>query len=135
MSISRILIELFCYIFCIHMYMYIFSFKIRERNGLKQQCTAAIRQWDLALRERNDYRDALGKVSSQHEEAVREMNQAMGVRVKATKDMKRLTEERNAAMQEITLIMSERFAFLYSKLKYIYLIIKMYSKKVRELLY
>lgn len=79
---------------------------------MKQQCTAVIKQWDLALRERNDYQDALGKVSSQHEEAVREMNQAMGVRVKATKDIKRLTEERNAAMQEYTLIMSERYIFI-----------------------
>lgn len=35
---------------------------IRERNGLKQQCTAAIRQWDIALRERNEYQDALVKV-------------------------------------------------------------------------
>lgn len=32
----------------------------------------------------------------------------MAVRMKATKDLKRLTEERNAAMQEYSLIMSER---------------------------
>ena len=59
----------------------------------------AIRQWDQALRERNDYRDNLAKVQRQHEEAVKEINQAMAVRIKASKDIKRLTEERNAAMQ------------------------------------
>lgn len=32
----------------------------------------------------------------------------MAVRMKASKDIKRLTEERNAAMQEYSLIMSER---------------------------
>ena len=32
----------------------------------------------------------------------------MAVRMKASKDLKRLTEERNAAMQEYSLIMSER---------------------------
>ena len=32
----------------------------------------------------------------------------MAVRIKASKDIKRLTEERNAAMQEYALIMSER---------------------------
>lgn len=32
----------------------------------------------------------------------------MAVRIKATKDITRLTEERNAAVQEYTLIMSER---------------------------
>ena len=46
----------------------------------------------------------------QHDEAVKEVNQAMTVRIKASKDMKRLTEERNAAMQEYSLIMSERDA-------------------------
>ncbi|XP_054265704.1 disks large homolog 5-like isoform X2 [Macrosteles quadrilineatus] len=85
---------------------------IRERNGLKQQCTAAIRQWDIALRERNEYQEALTKVNltvqQQHEEAVKEINQAMAVRMKANKDLKRLTEERNAAMQEYSLVMSER---------------------------
>lgn len=81
---------------------------IRERNGLKQQCTAAIRQWDIALRERNEYREALAKVQQQHEEAVKEINQAMVLRMKASKDMKRLTEERNAALQEYSLIMGER---------------------------
>lgn len=80
----------------------------RERNGLKQQCTAAIRQWDIALRERDEYRDALAKVQQQHEEAMKEINQAMNVRMKASKDLKRLTEERNAAMLEYSLIMSER---------------------------
>ncbi|XP_068992333.1 disks large homolog 5 isoform X1 [Neodiprion pinetum] len=81
---------------------------VRERNGLKQQCTAAIRQWDIALRERNEYREALAKIQQQHEEAVKEINQAMVVRMKASKDMKRLTEERNAALQEYSLIMGER---------------------------
>lgn len=35
---------------------------MRERNGLKQQCTSAIRQWDIALRERNEVKEALIKV-------------------------------------------------------------------------
>ena len=81
---------------------------VRERNGLKQQCTAAIRQWDIALRERNEYREALAKVQQQHEEAVKEINHARVLRMKASKDMKRLTEERNAALQEYSLIMGER---------------------------
>ena len=35
----------------------------------------------------------------QHDDAIKEINQAMTVRIKASKDIKRLTEERNAAMQ------------------------------------
>ena len=44
----------------------------------------------------------------QHDDAIKEINQAMTVRIKASKDIKRLTEERKAAMQEFSLIMSER---------------------------
>lgn len=39
---------------------------------------------------------------------MKEINQAMAVRIKAAKDIARLTEERNGAIQEYTLIMSER---------------------------
>lgn len=81
---------------------------LRDRSGLQQQCTAAIRQWDSALRERNEARDQLAKVQQQRDEAMKEINQAMAVRIKASKDLSRLTEERNAAVQEYTLIMSER---------------------------
>lgn len=38
------------------------STSIRERQHLKVQCAAAIRQWDSALSERNEYKDALAKV-------------------------------------------------------------------------
>jgi chromosome segregation ATPase len=89
-------------------YKKLYQDMLTERNQFKQQCTQAIRQWDQALRERNDYKDALVKVQRQHDEAVKELNQAMTVRIKASKDLKRLTEERNAAMQEYSLIMSER---------------------------
>ena len=39
------------------------------------------------------------QVKRQHDDAIKEINQAMTVRIKASKDLKRLTEERNAAMQ------------------------------------
>ena len=59
----------------------------------------AIRKWDQAIRERNDFKDQFVKVKRQHEDAVKEINQNMNVRIKASKDIKRLTDERNAAMQ------------------------------------
>ena len=39
------------------------------------------------------------QVKRQHEDDIKEINQNMIVRVKASKDIKRLTDERNAAMQ------------------------------------
>lgn len=78
---------------------------VRERNVLKSQCTHAIMQWDIAIRERNTYFDFLTKIQLQHEE---EINKGMAVRIKSSKDLKRLTEERNAAMEEYSLVMRER---------------------------
>ena len=37
-----------------------------------------------------------------------ELEQAMNIRIKASKDIKRLTEERNSALHEYSVIMSER---------------------------
>ena len=67
--------------------------------------TQAIMHWDIAIRERNTYKDCLTKIQLQHEE---EVNKAMAVRIKSSKDLKRLTEERNAAMEEYSLVMRER---------------------------
>jgi len=39
---------------------------------------------------------------------MKEINQGMAVRIKSNKEIKRLTEERDAALQEYSLIMSER---------------------------
>jgi hypothetical protein len=78
---------------------------VRERNVLKSQCTHAIMQWDIAIRERNTYMDYLTKIQLQHEE---EINKGMASRMKSSKDLKRLTEERNAAMEEYSLVMRER---------------------------
>jgi predicted nucleic acid-binding Zn-ribbon protein len=62
-------------------------------------------QWDIAIRERNTYMDYLTKIQLQHEE---EINKGMASRMKSSKDLKRLTEERNAAMEEYSLVMRER---------------------------
>ena len=37
---------------------------VREQSCLKQQCTEAIRQWDIALREKNKLQDEVSKVTS-----------------------------------------------------------------------
>ena len=99
-----------------------FENMVNERNKYKQQCTQvypyipypytkftnifylpnnsinpsfqAIRQWDQALVEKNQLKN--------------ELDQAMNIRIKASKDIKRLTEERNSALHEYSVIMSER---------------------------
>lgn len=60
------------------------------------------------VRDCNKYRDAHLKAQQKCEEAVKEVNQAMAFRMKANKEVQRLTEERNATMTEYNLIMSER---------------------------
>lgn len=49
--------------------------------------------------------DYLTKIQLQHEE---EVNKGMAEKIKNGKNLKRLTEERNAAMEEYSLVMRER---------------------------
>ena len=81
---------------------------VNERNKYKGQCTQAIRQWDQALRERTLLQEKLAKVGKEKEELAKEVEQAMNIRIKASKDIKRLTEERNSALHEYSVIMGER---------------------------
>lgn len=67
----------------------------REVAGLKQQLVKLCKDYAK-------YREAHQKLQQQYEEAV-------NVTIKANKDIKRLTDERNATTAEYTLIMSERY--------------------------
>ena len=69
---------------------------LNERNQFKQQCTQAFRQLDQVLEEKS-------KLSN-------ELKLAMDIRVKARKDIQRLTDQRNNALHEYSVIMSEREA-------------------------
>ncbi|CAG2115386.1 unnamed protein product [Medioppia subpectinata] len=73
-------------------------FAIIEKNGLKQQCTQAIKQWDKALREVKELKEQLTRCKRQRDEALKEINQAMAVRIKAAKEMTRLAEENERAL-------------------------------------
>lgn len=71
-------------------------------------CAVALKQWDTALRELEQTKIQLLKVQQQRDEVMKEVSQAMALRIKATKDLARLTEERNSAVHEYSLVMSER---------------------------
>lgn len=78
---------------------------IIERNGLRQQAEAAIKKYDKAIKDR----EAAMKTSYQvQQERERERDQVMSLQVKSAKDITKLTEERNAALNEYQLVMSER---------------------------
>lgn len=78
---------------------------IIERNGLKQQVEAAINKYEKAIKDR----DSAKKVSYQvQQERERERDQVMSRQVRTAKDITKLTEERNAALNEYQLVMSER---------------------------
>ena len=84
---------------------------IRERNDYKEQYAKVypfiftlvlfINESFNSLKRQIILSQYLGniQVKRQHEEDIKEINQNMIVRVKASKDIKRLTDERNAAMQ------------------------------------
>ncbi|XP_059054689.1 disks large homolog 5 [Achroia grisella] len=68
-----------------------------ENSRLKAQCHELTQERNSIVRERNALKQQVGSVLRQWEGGLRERA-----------DMKRLTDERNAAMAEYTLIMSER---------------------------
>ncbi|KAL4154064.1 hypothetical protein QTP88_001897 [Uroleucon formosanum] len=80
----------------------------REKDGIKQQYTAAIRQWNLTLQERNHLQEVIQKVQQQNEEAVIEMKSAVTYSVKSSKELKDLNKAHDAVVKEYRLIMSER---------------------------
>lgn len=80
----------------------------RQRDNLKQQCSSAIRQWDIALRERNEYRDMYVEGYRRQEELAIELDRARAAHLKATKETRSVNQERNAALLEINRILAER---------------------------
>ena len=78
---------------------------IIERNGLKQQVEAAINKYEKAIKDR----DSAKKVSYHvQQERERERDQVISRQVRTANDITKLTEERNAALNEYQLVMSER---------------------------
>lgn len=80
----------------------------KEKNGLKQQCRAAIQQWEKTLRENNEAKDQLAQLQHQRDEAQKKYNLELSQRLKTAKELARLTQERNGAVKEYTQVMSER---------------------------
>ena len=77
-----------------------------ERDALKQQYAATIREYENALRKREDEMQSLSKSEQQLRSALKDSE--MNYRVRHNKEISRLQEERNAALQEYKLVMSER---------------------------
>ncbi|KAJ8967605.1 hypothetical protein NQ314_002723 [Rhamnusium bicolor] len=73
----------------------------QERGAAQRDCAGLKQQLVKLCKDYAKYREAHQKLQQQYEEAV-------NVTIKANKDIKRLTDERNATMAEYTLIMSER---------------------------
>ncbi|RWS05832.1 disks large 5-like protein [Dinothrombium tinctorium] len=66
------------------------------------------KQLDDARREASEAKSYLMKVQQQRDEALNKVKETVSLRIKATRDLARLTKERNDAVKEYNLIMSER---------------------------
>lgn len=108
----------------------------KERNGLKQQCRAAITQWERMLRENNKTKDQLVQLQQQRDDALKKLDvktsHEISQRVKTSKDLARLTEERNSAVQEYNLIMSERDS-VHKEMEKLNEELGQYQKKIKSL--
>ena len=77
-----------------------------ECDELRQQCTAAIREYDKALRERDEAIQSSLKADQKLKMALKESE--MNYRMRHSKEIAKLQDERNAALNEYRLVMSER---------------------------
>ncbi|CAI6359819.1 unnamed protein product [Macrosiphum euphorbiae] len=80
----------------------------RERDGSKQQCTAAIRRWNLTIQERDYLQETNYIVQQQHEEAVKEMKAAVAYSKKCSKELKELNKAHDDDVKDYRLMMGER---------------------------
>ena len=81
---------------------------IDEKNSLKQQCTEAIRNWDQVLYERNELIEKTSKITQQRDDVMMEMNKALANHLRAKKELEIVVKDRDAALREYSLVMSER---------------------------
>ncbi|RUS73670.1 hypothetical protein EGW08_018576, partial [Elysia chlorotica] len=80
----------------------------QERNGLKQQCTDAIRKWNQTLIENSQTKEKLGMVINQRDSLSRDFNQTFARHAELKKSYEALRAEKDAAVKEYALVMSER---------------------------
>ncbi|KAK3761794.1 hypothetical protein RRG08_010119 [Elysia crispata] len=80
----------------------------QERNGLKQQCTDAIRKWNQTLIDHSQMKEKLGMVINQRDSLSRDFNQTFARHAELKKNYEALRVEKDAAVKEYALVMSER---------------------------
>ena len=66
-----------------------------ERDSVHKE----IEKLQEEIKEKNKKLASHEGLNKHYDDAIKEINQAITVRIRASKDIKRLTEERNAAMQ------------------------------------
>ncbi|CAL1527985.1 unnamed protein product [Lymnaea stagnalis] len=79
-----------------------------ERNGLKQQCTNAIREWNQTLINLSQTKEKLAMVIKQRDEYCLDFNQTFAKHAELKKNCEALRIEKDAAVKEYALVMSER---------------------------
>lgn len=78
---------------------------MRENANLKQQNAMMYSQRDKIIRDCNKFRELHLKAQQQYDDALKDN---VAIRIKASKEVKRINDERNATLREYNLIMSER---------------------------
>ncbi|KAK0049149.1 disks large 5-like isoform X1 [Biomphalaria pfeifferi] len=79
-----------------------------ERNGLKQQCTNAIREWNQTLINYGQVKEKLSLVIQQRDDYCKDFNQTFAKHAEMKKNYEALRTEKDAAVKEYALVMSER---------------------------
>lgn len=79
-----------------------------ECTGLKQQSEAALKKYDKAVKDLETAVKSSYDAKHKKETALRKCDHVMGLQMKTAKEISKLSEERNAVLNEYRLVMSER---------------------------
>ena len=81
---------------------------IEERNGLKQQCTTAIRNWDTSMREKKELQESVSKLAMDRDKYRKEFEREKAHRNMILSERDHLKVKSDTNEREIAMIMSER---------------------------
>ncbi|XP_065324409.1 uncharacterized protein LOC135931311 isoform X1 [Gordionus sp. m RMFG-2023] len=81
---------------------------LKQNLSLKQHLTGLSRKLEITLLETKQATYQLKTVSQQRDEAIKEMNHALALQIRSSKDLEKRLMERNAVVQEYSLVMAER---------------------------
>ncbi|XP_055954932.1 disks large homolog 5 [Patella vulgata] len=105
---------------------------LSESDGIKQQCTSAIRNWNKALHENKALKEAQLMAQKQRDDLRVEIHQSLAKQIGMKKEVENIIHDRDNSRKEYQLVMSERDV-VHKEIEQLHEKLKIASQKVELL--